>query len=241
MIREAGRQNCQLVVLPECLDVGWTHPGARELAEPVPGPRSRRLSDACRDAGISVVAGLTERDDDRIFNCAVVIDPDGQLRMKYRKINVLGIAQDLYAVGDRLGVVSTDLGRLGVNICADNFPNSLDIGRTLGRMNARLLVSPSAWAVDANHDQQAQPYGSLWRDAYGQLAREFLMPVVGVSNIGPITGGPWQGRKCIGCSLIVEAHGRPVATGPYDREALIIADVQLYAPPAIGTSISGAV
>ncbi len=40
MVGEAARRGCRIVVLAECLDVGWTHPLACELAEPIPGPRS---------------------------------------------------------------------------------------------------------------------------------------------------------------------------------------------------------
>ena len=240
MVDEAARRGCRIVVLPECLDVGWTHPLACELAEPIPGPRSRQLAGAAAGAGIFVVAGLTEREGNRIYNTAVLIDGEGKLLLKHRKINVLDIAQDVYEVGDRLGVARTDVGRLGINICADNFPNSLDIGRAIGRMGAQLLLSPSAWAVDADHDNTTEPYGRLWLDAYGQLARQFKMPVVGVSNVGPIGGGPWAGRKCIGCSLVVDSEGRQVVMGPYDEEALIVTELQLSDDQPKGTNISGA-
>ena len=239
MIHAAARQRCALVVLPECLDVGWTDPGARELAEPIPGPRVRRLARTAAEQQIFVVAGLTERDGDRVYNAAVLLDDRGQLLLCHRKINELDIAQDLYAIGDRLHVAHTALGVLGVNICADNFPNALDIGRTLGRMGAQILLSPCAWAVDSDHDPRREPYGALWRDAYGQLARAFRMPVVGASNVGPITRGPWAGRRCIGCSLVVAADGREVAMGPYNETSLIVAEVTLYDDRPAGTSISG--
>jgi predicted amidohydrolase len=239
MIREAAQRGCQVVVLPECLDLGWTHPTARTLAEPIPGPRAKQLADAARTENIVVAAGLTERDGDRIYNAAILIDRDGRLVQIHRKINVLDIAQDLYDIGDRLGVAQTTAGIIGVNICADNFPNTLDIGQALGRMGAELLVSPCAWAVDADHDNSEQPYGELWRGAYGWLAPQFSMPIIGASNIGPITAGPWSGRKCIGCSLIVDAHGAPVATGPYDEEALIEVELSLIENRPRGTNISG--
>ena len=239
MIEKAAARGCQVIVLPECLDVGWMHPSAHMRAEPVPGPRTQKLATAAAAAGIFVVAGLTESDGERIYNAAILLDRTGRLLLKYRKINILDIAQDLYAVGDCLGVAHTQLGTIGIDICADNFPNALDIGRTLGRMGAQLLLSPSAWAVAAKHDNTLQPYGGLWLDAYGQLARQFQMPVVGASNVGPITGGPWAGRKCIGCSIIVQADGQPLMMGPYDREALVVAEVTLSKAQPKGTCISG--
>ncbi len=197
-IGQAAAHGCAVVVLPECLDVGWTHPKARLLAEPIPGSHTDRLSRAADQGGIIVAAGLTEKCGDNVFNSAVLLDRDGTLLALHRKINVLDIAQDLYAIGDRLQVARTDVGVIGINICADNFPNSLDIGRTIGRLGTHLLLSPSVWVVEAGHDNESEPYGALWRDAYGQLARQFHMPVIGASNVGPINAGPWNGRKCIG-------------------------------------------
>jgi len=47
-IGEAAAHGCRLVVLPECLDLGWTDPSARELARPIPGPHAERLAEAAR-------------------------------------------------------------------------------------------------------------------------------------------------------------------------------------------------
>jgi predicted amidohydrolase len=239
MIRKAAKQKCQIAVLPECLDLGWTHPSAREAAETIPGSRCDALCRAARDYQIAVVAGLTERVGSTVYNTAVLIDDSGQLKLKYRKINVLDIAQDLYEIGDRMGVQTMPWGRVGLNICADNFPNSLELGGTLGRMGAQLVLSPCAWAVDADHNQLADPYGQLWRTSYSQLAMRFHMPIVGVSNVGPIDAGPWEGRKCIGCSLMVDRHGVVVAEGPYDQEALVVAELEIVTNSAKGTGISG--
>lgn len=240
LIHKAAAERCRILVLPECLDLGWTHPSARPLAEPIPGGPSDRLARAAREGGIYVVAGLTERAEDRIFNAAVLIDPDGTILLKHRKINVLDIAQDLYATGDRLSVAHTPLGTIGVNICADNFPDSLCLGHALARMGAQVLLSPSAWAVDADHDPVAQPYGGLWKGAYATLARLYEMPVVGVSSVGRITAGPWQGRKCIGCSLAVGPSGQTLAEGPYGEtaEALIAVEIEISPRRVTGTEIA---
>ena len=239
MIDKAAQRGCQIIVLPECMDVGWMSATARLQARPIPGPRSDQLVEAASSANIFIATGLTERDGDRLYNSAVLINADGQLLLKHRKINVLEIAQPVYDIGDRLQVADTDLGILGLNICADNFPNTLDIGRSIGRMGAQLLLSPSAWAVNADHDNKKEPYGDLWLDSYGQLAKQFKMPIVGVSGIGSITSGPWAGRKCIGCSLVVDAEGKQLVMGPYEQEALIEVEVELTEDKPKGTSISG--
>ena len=131
-------------------------------------------------------AGLTDASRQQDLQRRRVDRPGGQLLLKHRKINLLDIEQDLYATGDRLQVVAGPAcGVLGVNICADNFPDSLALGHAIGRMGAQILLSPSAWAVPADHDPRREPYGSLWEGAYSVLARLYEMPVVGVSNVGP--------------------------------------------------------
>jgi predicted amidohydrolase len=239
-IRQAASNDCRLVVLPECLDLGWTDPSARRLAQAIPGPHSQRLAEAAREAGLFVVAGLVERAGDKLYNAAVLIDPLGQILLVHRKINELDIAHDLYAIGDRIAVAQTELGTLGISICADNYPNSLAIGHVLARMGAQLLLSPSAWAVDADHDNLAKPYGERWRRAYRELGRLYDLPVVGVSSVGWLTDGPWKGRKTIGCSLATNNRGEILAEGPFGEsaDALIVVDVEPRPLPVKGTRIA---
>src|SRR5262249_37770375 len=125
---------------------------ARTRAQPIPGRHAERLAQAAREHAVYVAAGLVERAGDRLYNAAVLLGPGGNVLLHHRKINELDIALDLYAVGDRLGVVETELGTLGLAVCADNFGSSLAIAHVLARMGAQLILSPSAWAVDADHD-----------------------------------------------------------------------------------------
>ena len=226
MIAEAGDRDCDVVVLPECLNYGWTHPSARGTAPPIPGPQSDRLIRAAMDAKLWVAAGLVEADANQLYNAAVLISPQGNIVLKHRKINELDIAEDLYCLGTSLAVAKTPVGILGINICADNFPDSLELAGAMGRMGCELLLSPCAWAVDADHDNECEPYGGLWIDSYTQLARERRLTVIGVSNVGWLEAGPWKGRKCIGCSLAVGPGGQILAQGPYGVEAqqLLIVD-----------------
>jgi len=233
-IRRAADLGCRVVVLPECLDIGWTHPSARDFAQPIPGPHFARLARAAKDAGAFVAAGLVERAGPKIFNAAVLIGPSGDLLLHHRKINELDIALDLYSVGDRVGVAHTDLGTFGLNICADNFSDSLAISHVLCRMGAQVILSPSAWAVDADHDNEREPYGKLWLDSYTELTRLYDVTVIGVSNVGRITGGPWAGRKCIGCSLAMGPGGRVLARGPYGETAEAVIPVEVEPQQLVG-------
>ncbi len=242
MIARAASEGCAAVVLPECLDAGWTHPSAVELAAPIPGPTSDRLADAAREAGVYVVAGLTERADERIYNASVLISPAGEVLLRHRKINILEIAQDLYCIGDSLSVAETALGTIGIPICADDFASSLVFAHSLARMGAQMILSPCAWAMPAAHDNEAQPYGETWLTSFGELARLYDVTVVGVSNVGWITGGPWEGRKCIGCSLAMGPGGATLLHAPYgvDAEGLFVVEIDPHTPIARGTAIAGA-
>lgn len=239
-IDEAAQSGSRLVVLPECLDLGWTDLSARTLAEPIPGPRSDHLADAARRSAVHVAAGLVERCGERIYNSAILIDPDGRILLHHRKLNELDIALGLYDPGDRLAVVDTELGTLALAICADLFPDARPIAEALARMGAQVILSPCAWAVDSDHANARDPYGALWLDAYTRLARLYDLTVLGASNIGPITSGPWQGRKAIGCSLAIAPGGTILAHGPYATEALITVDLAPSPPIARGTAFSDA-
>lgn len=237
LVTEAARSGAHLVVLPEASTVGWTDARSATHADAIPdGESVQQLSELARRHQIHLCAGLVERSGQQVFNAAVLLGPRGDLSLHHRKIFELDIAHDGYALGDRLQVADTALGRIGVMICADAFAPGQVISRTLGLMGADLIISPCAWAVPAGHDNVTEPYGQLWQDNYGPVARDFSIWIAGVSNVGPITSGPWRGRKCIGSSLLVGPDGKAVLQGPYgeDAETILYADIKPVPRPARG-------
>lgn len=237
LISEAAAAGARVLLLPEALDLGWTHPSALDQAEPIPsGEACQRLAEAARQQGVYVCAGLTERAAGAIYNAAVLISPQGEVILTHRKLNELEIGQPFYAQGDRLTVCHTELGAIGLMICADGFARDQVISRSLGYMGADLILSPCAWAVEADHDNALQPYGELWRSAYRPVAQDFSLWIAGASNVGWITGGPWEGRKCIGCSLAIDPQGRVVVQGPYGvtAETILYIDIEPVERPARG-------
>ena len=237
LIAEAAGRGAEIVLLPECLDLGWTHPSSRVGAEPIPGGSPyEALARAARDHSVYVCAGLTERSDERIFNAAVLIGPDGSLLCKHRKLNELEIGHACYDLGDRLNVAHTEYGTIGLMICADGFAQDRVISRALCYMGADVILSPCAWAVPADHDNTNEPYGELWKSVYIPTAREFSCAIFGASNVGRITGGPWENRLCIGCSLAIDATGTELLQGPYgvDAECILYVEVEPVPRPARG-------
>lgn len=214
-IAEAAANHADVVVLPEALDCGWTHPSARNLADTIPnGVTCARLRTAAKQHGIMVCGGIVERDANQLFNSGVLIDANGELLLRHRKINELGFARELYSTGTGLGVVDTSIGRVGLMICADAFIDGLVITRCLGAMGATIILSPCAWAIPPDRDLIAHPYGQLWRDSYAPPAREFRMVIAGCSNVGPVTAGSWSGWRCIGNSMIMGRHGTTLVEAP---------------------------
>jgi predicted amidohydrolase len=237
LIAEAAAMGAGVILLPEALTAGWTHPDSRAAADEVPSGRSCTvLREAARRHRRHVCAGLVERAGDRVYNAAVLIDPDGEVVLVHRKLNELEIGHACYDQGDRLGVAATPLGTFGLMICADAFAPGQVIARALGYMGAEVILSPCAWAVPAEHDNEKEPYGALWRGCYGPVARDFRLWIAGASNVGWITAGPWAGRKCIGCSLVVRPDGEPAALGPYgvDAEAILYVPIEPVPRPARG-------
>jgi predicted amidohydrolase len=235
-IGKAREGGAAIALLPECLDLGWGHPSAIEHAGEIPGGYAfGALTRSAQREQIYVCAGIIERSKGKLFNSAVLLSPDGELLLQHRKLNELEIAHDLYGQGDRLGVVDTPLGRIGLMICADATARGGVITRSLGYMGADFILSPTAWAVPPDHDNAKEPYGDIWRNAYGPVAKDHALYILGASNVGPVVAGPWSGWRCIGASIVMGPEGQ-VLQGPYgeDAETILFADIALRPRPARG-------
>jgi predicted amidohydrolase len=238
MIEEAAQRKCDIALLPECLDLAWTHPSAKREAKEVPGIYSDLLCAKAREQNIYVCAGLTEKEDGQVYNSAILINDSGEIILKYHKINVLVVGQEFYSIGKNLSVVDTPFGTIGVNICSDNYMDGLSIGQTLARMGAQIILSPSSWTVDYSFTESEDPYGEKWIKPYSMLAQLFNIVVVGTTSVGVIVGGPYEGKKMIGCSLAVNCEGI-IARGQYNEFAGELISAEFDVPPkhAHGTAI----
>ncbi len=237
MISEAKEKGCDIVLLPENLDLAWTHPSAKKEAKAIPGPYSDILSREAKRNNIYVCAGLTEKDD-KVYDSAILINSAGEIILKYRKINLLTVEQEFYSVGSYLSVVDTPFGKIGVNVCADNYMDGLAIGHALGRMGAQIILSPSSWTVNYSITEKDDPYGEKWVKPYTTIAKLFNLAIVGTTSVGVIVGGPYEGKKMVGCSLAVTPQGI-VAQGKFNEFAgeLIIAEFKIPSGANKGTLI----
>lgn len=239
-VKKASEQNCDFVVLPECSDLGWANPYAKAKAEHIPGNTSEFICDLAKNYNIYIACGITERDGDKLYNTAILVNEAGTILLKHRKINLVTGIEDMYSVGDCVRVVDTKFGKIGISICADNLIESDVIGHTLGRMGCQILLSPSSWAVSQEFLKSEKKYGDEWIVPYKKLSQTYKMPVVGVSNVGEVPFGAWKGWCCIGNSIATNSKGEVVKVLPFGRKAetLDILEVELEKNELQGTALA---
>ena len=128
-IDAAGKLGLDIVCLGETITAIGTSATIEDRAQPIPGPVSRQLADAANRNHIWVVAGLTELDGDIVYNTAVLLDRQGRIAGKYRKVH---LPREEWKKGVRPGyeypVFETELGKVAIQICYDwFFPESTAI------------------------------------------------------------------------------------------------------------------
>src|ERR1035437_7089799 len=126
-LSDAAEKRVDLAVFPESSILGWENPEAHALAEPIPGRDSDRISELARKYGMMIAIGLDEKEGDKLYDSAILVDKTGRILWKHRKINVLpGLMSPPYTPGlsTDIHVVTTELGRVGMLICADTFTDS---------------------------------------------------------------------------------------------------------------------
>jgi predicted amidohydrolase len=219
-IAEAAEQKADLVVLPECCDVGWLCRRARALAEPVPGALTRRFGQAARAHGVYLCLGFTEQAGECVHNAALLYDRQGRLVLRHRKINELEVGLRTYARGTELRVAETEFGTVGVNICADNWVPFID--ETLACMGARFVVSPCAWACEPRKEASNS---KAIREKFRKRTVESQLFLVGANSVGELTEGPWKGRILHGRSLVYGPGGRELLAGDLNKEQVLYCEI----------------
>lgn len=207
LVKQASNEHCDLVLLPETIDFAWTHPSAKNECEPIPGKFSHLFCEMAKKYHIFICLGLTEKREDKRYNTALLIDNTGEILLKYSKINLLVVEHEYYEVGTNLNVVETPFGKIGVNICADNYYNSLSIAHTLAKMGAQIILAPSSWTVEYSVTEEEDPYRDKWVRPLNEIAALYNIIFCSTTSVGYIVGGPYEGKKMVGCSLAVNKNG----------------------------------
>ncbi len=141
---EAAKEKPDLVIFPETFLTRWVpDPGETKGAQPIPGPHTEWAAKWARRLHTNVVVSLREKDGERYFVSAAVIDREGKLVGRYRKTQfTVGEYEGGYDWGTELPVFDLDFGRIGVLICWDLwFPEA---ARTLRVKGAEIIAYPIA-------------------------------------------------------------------------------------------------
>ena len=178
LIREAARQKADLVVLPETLTYYGTGRPMVDLAEPIPGPSTIYFGSLARELNLYIVAGLIEREGHLAYNVAVLLDPDGKVAGKYRKVTLPdGEIEQGLTPGRDYPVFTTRFGVLGMMICYDGF--FPEVARELTKRGAEVI----AWPVWGCNPELAQARATenhtyLVSSTYEDISRNWMLSAV---------------------------------------------------------------
>ena len=209
-LQDARERHADIAAFPESVILGWENPEAHRLATPIPGADSDRIAALARKYGLMISIGLDEKDGERLYDSAILVDRTGRILWKHRKLNVLPeLMNPPYSTGspEAIGVVETPYGRIGIVICADTFGDAY--ARRIAELKPDLMLVPYGWAAEVDK------WPAHSKDLERLVSRRAAMwkcPVVGTDLVGVMMHGPWKGQTYGGASLVVDASGTVLAT-----------------------------
>ena len=222
--RQATEQKADFLNLPEAADWGWLYQQARRDALPIPGKYTDFLAALAKRHKMWVSAGCLEKDGDKVYNSAVIIDRTGRIVLKHRKIDTLPeLTKDLYDRGnpEDIKTVDTEFGRIGLTICADNF--NLKNPQRVADQGAWLLIAPHGFAAEESKlEQNSREYQNHIRKVAGATR---LWVVATDAVLGTIQGGAWKGQLHSGCSLVARPDGTAAIVAKFKQPDLIVFDI----------------
>jgi N-carbamoylputrescine amidase len=248
-VRDAAGRGANIVCLPELFRAQYfcQREDLRlfDLAEPIPGPSTAKLSELARELRVSIVASLFERRAPGLYhNTAVTLNADGAIAGVYRKMHIpddpLYYEKYYFTPGD-LGfqAVDTAVGRVGTLVCWDQwYPEG---ARLTALQGAEVLFYPTAigW-----HPAEKEEFGAAQYEAWQTIQRAHAIAngvyVAGVNRVGHENGevqmangeilgnraeGP--GLEFWGGSFLADPFGRIIAKASHTDEEILIGEVDL--------------
>lgn len=204
------------------------------LAEPIPGPSTEFYSALARETGTVIVTSLFERRAPGLYhNTAVVLDSDGSIAGKYRKMHIPddpAYYEKFYFTPGDLGFepISTSLGKLGVLVCWDQwYPEA---ARLMALKGAEVLIYPTAIGTESTDPIEEQ---ERQRQAWITIQRAHAVangiPVISVNRVGyePDPSAATGGITFWGSSFVCGPQGEFLYQSPNDAEDIAIVDVDM--------------
>jgi N-carbamoylputrescine amidase len=236
-VEEAARKGAEVVCLPELYRSPYfcqkEDAALFDLAEPVPGPSTERLSEVARKAGVAIIVPIFEKRAPGLYhNSAVVLDADGSTAGLYRKMHIPddpAFYEKFYFTPGDLGfqAIDTRFGKVGTLICWDQwYPEG---ARLTALRGAAVLFYPTAigW-----HPAEKARHGASQRDAWWTIQRGHAIAngcyVAAVNRVGHEPGQAGEaGLEFWGTSFLCDPFGVVIAEASTDREEILVGEIDL--------------
>lgn len=189
----AGKENVDILCLPEMLTFIGTWKTYPDSAQEIPGVYTDRLGEAAKRNRMWLVAGLVEKERERLYNTAVLFNRKGEIAGTYRKVHIpFGEWHNGIAPGETYPVFDTDFGRIGIQICYDGFFG--ENTRALALAGAEVVFAPT-WGTTFEDTEDGRVEG---KNIFRVRARDNGVYIV----------------PCVydGCSMVIDPQGRVVAS-----------------------------
>ncbi len=230
-IRKVAQQGAELIVLQELHNGLYfckeENVSIFDQAEPIPGPSTAFFGALAKELQVVIVTSLFERRAPGLYhNTAVVLEKDGTIAGKYRKMHIPddpGYYEKFYFTPGDLGFmpIDTSVGRLGVLVCWDQwYPEA---ARLMALAGAQLLIYPTAIGYDPNdtHDEQERQR-MAWQTVQRGHAVANGLPVITVNRVGDEDGIPFWGT-----SFVAGPQGELLYEAPADQEIEQVVEVDM--------------
>lgn len=237
-IASLARQGAQLILLQELHDTLYFCQEENvvnfDLAESIPGPSTDFYGSLAREHGVVIVTSLFERRAAGLYhNTAVVIDADGGIAGKYRKMHIPDdpayYEKFYFTPGDQgFRPINTSLGRLGVLVCWDQwYPEA---ARLMALRGAELLIYPTAIGFDEGDSaEEQQRQREAWTTVMRGHAVANGIPVVAVNRVGhePDPSGKTHGIHFWGSSFVAGPQGELLYRASETEEERHVVEISL--------------
>lgn len=205
-----------------------------DLAETIPGPSTDFFGELARRLGVVMVISLFEKRAAGLYhNTAVVIEKDGTIAGKYRKMHIPddpAYYEKFYFTPGDLGFhpIQTSVGKLGVLVCWDQwYPEA---ARLMALQGADLLIYPTAIGYETSDTpEEQQRQRTAWTTVQRGHAVANGLPVVTVNRVGfePDPSGQTKGIQFWGSSFVAGPHGELFYQASDDDEESLVLDIDL--------------
>ena len=206
-----------------------------DLAEPIPGPSTDLYGELARQFGVVIVTSLFEKRAPGLYhNTAVVIEKDGTIAGKYRKMHIPddpAYYEKFYFTPGDLGFrpIETSIGKLGVLVCWDQwYPEA---ARLMALQGAEILIYPTAIGYESSDTADEQ---ERQREAWTTVMRGHAvangLPVIAVNRVGhePDPSGQTKGIQFWGSSFVAGPQGELLYRASNDKEERIVVSIDMH-------------